>query len=387
MANFGDDASKAFEDAAKQFGNGMGNKNGFPKREKKPGGGKKALTIVCIVILAFVALDIAFGSFYTIAEEEQAVVCTFGQAKAVTEPGLHFKIPYVQTVDKVNTTIQGFAIGYSIDSDANYNGVGGIDDSMMITSDYNFIQVDFYAEYRITDPVKAVYASENPKLILANVAQNCIRTTIGSYGVDAVLTTGKNEIQANIKQMIMDKIDKLDIGIQLVNITIQDAEPPTDTVSAAFKSVETAKQGKETALNNANKYRNEQIPKAEAKVDQIIQDAEANKASRINEAAGQVARFNSMYNEYVKYPTITKQRMFYETMEDVLPSLKVVIEGTDANGSSIQKILPLDSFTDPDGEEETEDAAATTYTTSNYTSSSSTSSSTTDDINTDEEEN
>ena len=216
----------------------------------------------------------------------------------------------------------------------------------MITSDYNFIEVDFYLEYRVIDPVKAMYASQDPELILANVAQNCIRTTIGSYGVDSVLTTGKNEIQSNIKQMIIDKIDKLDIGVQLVNITIQDAEPPTDTVIAAFKSVETAKQGKETALNNANKYRNEQIPNAQAEADRIIQDAEAEKHARINEANGQVARFNSMYDEYTKYPLITKQRMFYETMEDVLPGLKIVISG--GEGGDVEKILPLDSFTADD---------------------------------------
>lgn len=342
MGIIDDDITKTFEQGKERFSR---------KKENKPGSGKRIITGICGVILFFIVANVIFGSFYTIAEEEQAVVCTFGQAKAVTEPGLHFKIPFVQTVDKVNTTIQGFAIGYSEDTDSNYNGITGAEDGTMITSDYNFIQVDFYAEYRITDPVKAVYASENPKLILANVAQNCIRTTIGSYGVDAVLTTGKNEIQSNIKQMIMDKIDKLDIGIQLVNITIQDAEPPTDSVNAAFKAVETAKQGKETALNNANKYRNEQIPKAEAKVDQILQDAEATKAARINEAEGQVARFNAMYDEYVKYPNVTKQRMFYETMEDVLPYAKVVIEGSDGN---IQKILPLDEMS---GDEEIAAAA------------------------------
>ena len=130
----------------------------------------------------------------------------------------------------------------------------------MITSDYNFIRVDFYAEYRISDPVKALYASEDPVRVLDNIAQNCIRTTIGSYTVDAVLTTGKNEIQANIRDMIMEKLEAYDIGIQLVSITIQDAQPPTAEVIEAFKAVETAKQGKDTALNNANKYRNEEIP-------------------------------------------------------------------------------------------------------------------------------
>lgn len=337
------DAANAAKEA---FSKRNGKKN---KKSGKPGNApKKILTGIAVAVLIFVVAQVILGSFYTIAEEEQAVVCTFGQASAVTTPGLHFKIPFVQTVDKVNTTIQGFAIGYSKDeySDVNYNGSNGIADGMMITSDYNFIEVDFYLEYRVIDPVKAMYASQDPQLILANVAQNCIRTTIGSYGVDSVLTTGKNEIQSNIKQMIIDKIDKLDIGVQLVNITIQDAEPPTDTVIAAFKSVETAKQGKETALNNANKYRNEQIPNAQAEADRIIQDAEAEKQARINEANGQVARFNSMYDEYTKYPLITKQRMFYETMEDVLPGLKIVISG--GEGGDVEKILPLDSFTADD---------------------------------------
>lgn len=292
-------------------------------------GTKVAKIVVVLVILA----ALVSGSYYTIKEEEQAVVCTFGSPKAVTTPGLHFKIPFIQTVTKVNTTIQGFSIGY--------NSMGEEEDALMITSDYNFILVDFYAEYRVTDPVKALYASQDPELVLKNIAQNCIRTTIGSYGVDSVLTTGKNEIQSNIKQLILDKLEEYDIGIQLVNITIQDATPPNSEVEMAFKEVETAKQGKETALNNANKYRNEQIPNAEAEADRILQDAEASKQERINEANGQVARFNSMYQEYVKYPEVTKKRMFYEAMEDVLPDIKVIIQGKDG---STNTILPLDSF-------------------------------------------
>ncbi|MBO4881935.1 MAG: FtsH protease activity modulator HflK [Lachnospiraceae bacterium] len=293
----------------------------------------KAKKIVIAVVVLFVAGIIVSGSFYTIREEEQAVVCTFGSPQAVTTPGLHFKIPFIQTVDKVSTTINGFSIGY--------NSTGAGEEAMMITSDYNFLHVDFYAEYRVTDPVKALYASEDPVEILKNIAQNCIRTTIGSYTVDSVLTTGKNEIQANIKQMIIDKLEVYDIGIQLVNITIQDAEPPTDAVSMAFKEVETAKQGKETSVNNANKYRNEKIPAAEAEADRIIQEAEAAKQERINEANGQVARFNALYEEYINYPEVTRRRMFYETMEDVLPGLKVVIQSSDG---TTQTMLPLDSF-------------------------------------------
>ena len=131
----------------------------------------------------------------------------------------------------------------------------------------------------------------------------------------------------------MDRMEAEDLGVQLVNLTIQDAEPPTEAVMTAFKDVENAKQGKETALNNANKYRSEQLPAAEAEADQIMRHAEAEKEARVNEATGQVARFNAMYEEYVKFPDITMQRMYFETMEELLPGLQVII--TDENGNNL----------------------------------------------------
>ena len=290
-----------------------------------------------IVVLSILVLIVLSQSTYQIREQEQAVLTTFGKAQAVTTPGLHFKVPFVQKVKKVNTTIQGFSIGYNKETNESIE-----DESIMITSDFNFIEVDFFVEYKVSDPVKAVYASDDPVNILKNLSQGCIRTVIGSYDVDSVLTTGKNEIQSKIKEMIVTKLDEHDIGIQLVNVTIQDSQPPTTEIMEAFKQVETAKQGKETAINNANKYRNEKIPTSQAEADKIIKNAEAFKTERINEATGQVARFNAMYAEYVKNPVVTKQRMFYETMEDVLPDLKLIIDSS--NGDGINKILPLDNM-------------------------------------------
>ncbi len=299
-----------------------------PKREKKPGRGKRAVKnggkaagILALVLLAAAA---AMNSVYTIGEQEQAVVTTFGVPGAVTESGLHFKIPFVQQVTKVDTTIQGFSVGFD---SAEQQTVAN--EAIMITSDFNFVDIDFYVEYRVSDPVKAVFASREPEMILRNLAQSCIRSVVSNYDVDSVLTTGKNEIQSNIKEMLLAQMEEQDIGLQLVNITIQDSEPPTAEVMAAFKDVETAKQGKETSINNANRYRNEKLPKAEADVDQILQEAESAKTRRINEAYGAVAIFNARYEEYVKNPLVTKQRMFYETMEEVLPNLKVIIDGTD----------------------------------------------------------
>ena len=156
-----------------------------------------------------------------------------------------------------------------------------------------------------------------------------------------MLTTGKNEIQTKVREQIAQKLEQHDIGLQVINVTIQDSEPPTTEVMEAFKAVETARQGKETAINDANKYRNEKLPEAEAQIDKIMQEAEAQKTERINEANAEVAKFNAMYEEYAKNPEVTRRRMFYETMEDVLPRMKVIIDGTDGT----ETILPLDSFT------------------------------------------
>ena len=170
-----------------------------------------------------------------------------------------------------------------------------------------------------------------------------IISTIGIYNVDDVITTGKTTIQSEIKEKLTNRMIEEDIGLSVVNITIQDAFPPTTEVMNAFKNVENAKQGKETAINNANKDRNEKIPQAEAECDQIIKNAEAEKEARINEAQGQVSRFEQMYAEYSKYPLITKQRMFYETMEELLPGMKVYL----VDESGTQKLLPLDNFMSP----------------------------------------
>jgi len=285
-------------------------------------------------VIIIIAAILIFNSFYTINEQEAAVVTTFGIASASTESGLHFKIPFVQQVTKVDTTIKGFPIGYDAHTNNSIE-----DESLMITSDFNFVNVDFYVEYRVTDPVKALYASENYEAVLKTIAQSSIRAEIGSYPVDSVITTGKSEIQANIKEKISRHLEQHDIGITLINITIQDAEPPTAEVLEAFMNVESAKQGAETAVNNANKYRNEQIPAAEAEVDKVLKEAESTKEARINEAQGQASRFNEIYNEYKKYPLITKQRMFYEAMEELLPDLKVIIDGSEGG---TEKILPIE---------------------------------------------
>lgn len=302
-------------------------------------GGNLVFKIIRYVIIGLFVVITIFNSVYSVKETETAVITTFGKASIVEGKGLKFKIPYIQQVIKVDTTVKGFSIGYYENEDGSTSDVD--EESVMITSDYNFVDIDFYISYEIKDAIKYLYDSDQPEMILKNIAMSSIRSTMSAYTVDTALTTGKAEIQSNIKQMIIAKLEEADIGITLVDASIQDVEPPTDDIKNAFKAVETAKQQKESAINEANKYRNEQLPAAEAQADKILQDAEATKTARINEATGQAARFNAEYEEYKKYPLITKQRMFYEAMEELLPKLKVIID--DGSGN-IQKYYPIESF-------------------------------------------
>lgn len=288
--------------------------------------------IAGFIILVFLLIGI-FSSFYFLNEDEFAVVKTFGKMEVVDSTGLNFKVPFIQSKKVISKAVSGLTIGYDIETNETIPN-----EASMITSDYNFVNIDFYFEYQIVDPVKYLTASEQPLLIFKNLAQSYVRDTVGIHTIDEVLTTGKLEIQTMVEDSLRERLEKEDIGIMLVNATIQDSEPPVE-VASAFKAVEDAKQGMETAVNNAKADANTRIPEAEASADKIIKDANAQKESRINEAEGQVSRFESLYTEYMNFPLITKQRMFYETIESLLPGMKVYI--TDG---STQSLLPLDSF-------------------------------------------
>lgn len=329
------------------FNNNFGRGNGPGAPQNDPGasqnGGKKfsidggKITSVLVgIVIALIIVSAVTGSFYTLSETESAVITTFGQATVNNNKGLQFKIPFIQHVTKINTTVRSFEVGYTEGSDGSYHNVEN--ESTMITSDMNFVDIDFYVTYQVTDPLQYMYATEEPELILKNLIQSTIRGTVSAYTVDSALTTGKSDIQQNIKTIVMHELEEQDIGLSLIDISIQDVEPPTDQIKEAFSEVENARQNKESALNQANQYRNEQLPAAEAKADKIIQGAEAKKTARINEANGQVARFNSEYAEYTKYPLITKQRMFYEAMEEILPKLKIVINN-DEDGTTQRMYL------------------------------------------------
>ena len=303
---------------------------------------KKAGRWVAIAIVVVILLGAALSCFYTVDDKQQAVVTTFGKVTDIVDAGVHFKLPLgIQQVQKVDVNVyQKIELGYSSSGDSyavNEN------ESTMITGDYNIVNVDFFVEYKISDPVAYLYSSNEPELILRNLIQSQVRNVVGSSTVDAVLTDGKENIQMQVRDLVSQILSEYDIGLTLVDVKIQDSEPPTIEVIEAFKAVETAKQQAETVVNDAKAYQNAQLPLAQAQADKAIQNAEYLKQKRINEAIEQVAMFTAMYQEYAKNPEITKSRMYYEAIQEILPGVKLYINTAGA-GSDVQMLLPLESL-------------------------------------------
>ena len=319
-----------------------------PQPQKKKPDFRRAGRTALLVAVLLVLVALAGTCFYTVDDKQQAVVTTFGKVTDITDAGVHFKLPFgIQQVEKVDVNVyQKIELGYS--SSGNPYEVNE-SESTMITGDYNIVNVDFFVEYKISDPVQYLYSSNDPELILRNLIQSQVRNVVGSSSVDAVLTDGKENIQMQVKELVTQILQEYDIGLSMVDVKIQDAEPPTQEVIEAFKAVETAKQQAETVINDAKAYQNAQLPDAQAKADKLLQNAAYLKQTRINEAVEQVAMFEAMYSEYAQNPGITRTRMYYEAISSVLPDVKLFINTGSGSGSDVQMLLPLESLVESNG--------------------------------------
>ncbi len=318
-----------------------------PKQEppKKKVSARGIVRRVLIALLVILVLVMAGTCFYTVDDKQQAVVTTFGKVTDVTDAGVHFKLPFgIQSVQKVDVNVyQQIKLGYDNNDQFNTH------ESSMITGDYNIVNVDFFVEYKVSDPVQYLYSSNDPVTILRNLIQSQVRNVVGSSTVDAVLTDGKENIQMQVKELVTQILEEYDIGLSLVDVKIQDAEPPTMEVIEAFKAVETAKQQAETVINDAKAYQNAQLPKAQAEADKLTQNAEYLKQNRINEAVEQVAMFEAMYEQYARNPAVTRSRMYYEAITEVLPDVKLYINTAGGESGDVQMILPLEGFVETQG--------------------------------------
>ncbi len=304
--------------------------------------GKIKVAVIAAVILIFIAITVS-SSYYTVDDKQQAVITTFGEVTAVTDAGMHFKLPFgIQKAYIVDVNIsRKLEIGYRSDeTDATiFETIEK--ESKMITGDMNIVNVDFFVEYKVSDPVKFLFNSKSPEDVLRNLVQSQIRNVIGSAKADEVLTSSKATLQQEIKNLTVAELEIYDIGLVVTDVRIQDAELPTEAVNEAYKEVVNAYQGMEAAINLAEAYKNSEIPKMEAEVDKILKEAEVKKQERINEANMQVAMFEAMYEQYLLNPAATVTRMYYEAIQEVLEDVKLYIDASDGD---TQKLLPLEEF-------------------------------------------
>lgn len=287
----------------------------------------------------------AFTTWYTVDESEQAVIATFGAVdEGVAEPGLHFKLPWpIQKVEKLSKETFSLQFGYD-EKDGNVKEIPK--DTKMITGDENIVLADMVVQWKITSPEKYLYNAEDPQKILYNATSASLRSIIGSSKIDDALTSGKAEIEAQVRDLLSTLVERYDVGISILSVKLQDVELPNEEVRKAFTNVTDAREMMNTKINEANKYRNKRTKEAEGEKDAIISNAEGDKAARIETARGDVAVFDSVYNEYKNAPDITKQRLILETIDRVLPDAEIYIMKDDGNTMKYLPIQPMEKKKD-----------------------------------------
>ncbi|WP_078414008.1 FtsH protease activity modulator HflK [Priestia abyssalis] len=287
----------------------------------------------------------AFTTWYTVDESEQAVIATFGAVdEGVAEPGLHFKLPWpIQKVEKLSKETFSLQFGYD-EKDGEIKEVPK--DTKMITGDENIVLADMVVQWKITSPEKYLYNVEDPQRILYNATSASLRSIIGSSKIDDALTSGKAEIEAQVRDLLSTLVERYDVGISILSVKLQDVELPNEEVRKAFTNVTDAREMMNTKINEANKYRNKRTKEAEGEKDAIISNAEGDKAARIETARGDVAVFDSVYNEYKNAPDITKQRLILETIDRVLPDAEIYIMKDDGNTMKYLPIQPMEKKKD-----------------------------------------
>ncbi|KGP90842.1 tail fiber protein [Pontibacillus chungwhensis BH030062] len=295
---------------------------------------KQIYTWIAIGVAAIILVTVGITSWYTVDESEQAVILTFGNAEeSITEPGLHFKMPWpVQEVEKLSKETFSLNFGYSQDDKSNKKQV------QMITGDENIVLADLVVQWKIVDPAKYLYQSQDPKLALNNATSASLRSVIGTSEIDEALTSGKAEIENEVREMLIGLVESYNIGISVSDVKLQEVDLPDAEVRTAFTKVTDARETSNTKRNEAEKYRNEKYEEALGEKDAIISRAEGDKVARIEQAKGDVAKFNALYEAYRKSPDITRERLVIETLEDVLPKANIYIMND--NGNTL-KYLPI----------------------------------------------
>lgn len=331
--------------------------NDFPERPRKPYGADQfaeafdrflrnpaaiAKAIIAILAIVVVALGL-FTSFYTVDTQENAVILRFGKlVPGEVGPGLHWKLPfgidraYAAKVKEVKREEFGYrTIQAGVES--TYEVVS----SIMLTGDLNVANVRWVVRYRISDLPDYLFNLSDPATVVREVSNVVMRRVVGDYSVDEVITIGRQEIQMNAQEQMQRMLRQYGSGIHIVAVRLQESTPPAE-VRDAFNDVNRALQEKQQKIQQAKGEHNRRIPAARGERERVILEAEGYKIEKINNAQGDVKEFEAVLEQYATAQEITRQRLYLETMEKVLPQAgkKFILE----QGGDVLQLLPFDAL-------------------------------------------
>ncbi|WP_182868747.1 FtsH protease activity modulator HflK [Stieleria mannarensis] len=295
---------------------------------------------VAWLIPALLVLTLLLTSVYTVQAESQGVVLRFGRYVKTVDPGLRFKFPFgiddVSIVPVKRQLKQEFGFGTPGATNETQVSNEQAEERVMVTGDLNIATVEWVIQYRVRDPKLFLFKVRNPGQTLRDISESVMRTVVGDRTVDEVITIGRQEIEVEALLQLQTLVDKYDLGLSIDQVQLKNVNPP-QPVQPSFNEVNQAQQEREQMINVANGEYNKEVPRARGEAEQKKQAAEGYALKRVNEAQGDVSRFNAVFSEYAKAPEVTKQRIYIETMRQVVPTLgqKIIMD------DQASPVLPL----------------------------------------------
>lgn len=313
-----DNIFSKLSDLLGKVGSGGGNSGNGPSSAI----GGRLFAIIVVIAVAIWGLS----GFYTIKEGELGVITRFGQVQPVmVGPGLNWKPTFIDSVKPVNTkAVRGLAAS-----------------GVMLTSDENVVRVEMNVQYQVADPIKYLFRVTNADNSLSQATDSALRSVIGKYTMDKILTQGRTIVREDTKQELEQTIQAYDMGLKVLDVNFQAARPPEE-VKAAFDDAIAAREDEQRYIRESEAYANEVQPKANGDAQRLIENAKAYQVQTVLEAEGEVARFAKLLPEYKAAPQITRARLYIETMEKVLSNTSKVLMND--KGSNNLMVLPLDQL-------------------------------------------
>ena len=337
----------AFDDFRNRMGRwprGRGGGDWEEIRQRFPGFPRFKKTYLFISVAVLLALWLASG-LYIVGPGEQGVVRQFGKVVKKTSAGLNYRLPWpIQQVNVVNVErIRRLEVGFRSDP----RQLGRVrqvpQESLMLTGDENIVDAQLIVQYRIKDPIQYLFRIRDPEGTLRAATEVALRSKVGNTTIDDVLTVGRFKAQEGTREFLQQLMDTYESGLLITEVKLQTVDAP-EQVKDAFHEVVRAREDREKLINQARGYREDVIPKARGQAQEILRAAEAYKEERILRAQGDGARFQAILTEYQKAPRVTRERLYLETLEKVLPTVEKIVLDAPA-GSNIVPLLPLRDVT------------------------------------------